>query len=52
MSAFIISVDIRLYPIVLAQNIIVLIIRAKKDKIDHAFEEEISKNTKKIKYLS
>lgn len=52
MSAFIISVDIRLYPIVLAKNIIVLIIRAKKDKIDHSFEEEISKNTKKIKYLS
>ena len=52
MSAFIISVDIRLYPIVLAENVIVLIIKAKKDRIDHEFEEEISKNTKKVKYLS
>lgn len=52
MSAFIISVDIRLYPIVLAENLIVLMIKARKDNIDHSFEEEISKNTKRIKYLS
>lgn len=52
MSAFIISVDIRLYPIVLAENVIVLIIKAKKDRIDHSFEEKISKNTKRVKYLS
>lgn len=52
MSAFIISVDVRLYPIVLAENFIVLIIKAKKDHIDHSFEEEISKDTKKVKYLS
>lgn len=52
MSAFIISVDIRLYPIVLVENVIVLIIKAKKDKIDHSFDEKISKSSKKIKYLS
>lgn len=51
MSLFIISVDFRLYVLVLAENFIVLIIRAKKDKLDHSFEEEISKNTKRIKYL-
>ena len=51
MSLFIISVDIRLYAIVLVENFIVLIIRAKKDKIDHLYEDEISKNTKRVKYL-
>jgi ABC-type multidrug transport system fused ATPase/permease subunit len=52
MSAFIIAVDLRLYAIVLLQNLIVLIINAKKDKLDHEFDEEMSKNTKRVKYLS
>lgn len=52
MSCFIIAVDLRLYAIVLIENFVVLMIKAKKDKIDHAFEEEMSKNTKRIKYLS
>ena len=52
MSALIIAVDLRLYAIVLLQNLIVLIINAKKDKLDHEFDEEISKNTKRVKYLS
>ena len=52
MSALIIAVDLRLYAIVLLENIIILIINAKKDKLDHEFDEEISKNTKRVKYLS
>lgn len=51
MSFVIVSIDPVLYLLVLCIHIILMIVSAKQDKIDHKFELQKSESTKRIKYL-
>ena len=51
MSFVIVSIDLVLYLLVLSIHIILMIVSAKQDKIEHKFELQKSESTKRIKYL-
>lgn len=52
MSYVIISINVVLYLLILCIHIILMLIRAKQDKIDHEFELNKSTSTKRLKYLA